>query len=150
MTTQDSNHTLQAQRATEVAALRSTNDLSQRYGLTLTDAQISMLLVAREDALRSTGRVEFGEGILPLLVRAFCDSPYIMRDDYATTLLFLQDLFYMLKNELYDALSDDELIESMEHIFHGKAQGSLEYLENVTPEELFRALSGEPEDTDDD
>ena len=150
MTTQDSNHTLQAQRATEVAALRSTNDLSQRYGLTLTDAQISMLLVAREDALRSTGRVEFGEGILPLLVRAFCDSPYIMRDDYATTLLFLQDLFYTLKNELYDTMSDDELIESMEHIFHGKAQGSLEYLENVTPEELFRALSGEPEDTDDD
>ena len=133
-------------------ALLGSNALSERYGLSLSDTQVRSLLQAREEILTETGRIEFGEGILPKLVYAFCDSPYIARDDYADTLAALQDLFYTFKNESEDALTDDELIQAMQTIFNNKAQGSLEYLENLPVAALYRALSkgGMQEDENDD
>ena len=51
--------------------IRCCNELNQIYGLTLTEADITELVELRGQALRSTGRVEFGGGILPKLIRAF-------------------------------------------------------------------------------
>ena len=114
------------------------NQLSSRYGLELTEAQMVRLARSRERALRDTNRVEFGEGVLYKLVYAFCDSPYISREEYAATLEALQELFYALKNDCDDALSDDELIDGLKAAFDGPAQGSLEYVESLTPGELYR------------
>ena len=56
--------------------IRCCNELNQIYGLTLTEADITELVELRGQALCSTGRVEFGGGILPKLIRVFCKSPY--------------------------------------------------------------------------
>lgn len=136
--------------ATEMA-LRSLNDTAEGYGLSLNDAQIAALAAARGEALARTGRVELGEGILPKLANAFMDSPYIQRGDYAETLGALQELFYQLKNECEDGLTDDELVEAMQTIYNHKAHGSLEYLENLSVEHLYRALrSSAPDEEEDD
>lgn len=118
--------------------IRLCNDLNQFYGLTLTEADITDLVELRSKALRSTGRVEFGGGILPKLIRVFCKSPYVDRCNYATTLGELQDAFYYFKNESEDRFSDDELIEFMEKVFHGQAHGSTEVLTTISLEELCR------------
>ena len=47
--------------------IRCCNELNQIYGLTLTEADITELVELRGQALRSTGRVEFGGGILPVV-----------------------------------------------------------------------------------
>ena len=130
--------------------LMQSNEISQRYGLALTPAQARALITAERQTLRDCGRLEFGEGILPRLIYTFCDSPFISRGDYAQTLEALEDLFYTFKNELNDALSDDELLEAMRMIFHGRAQGSLEYLENMDTNRLFSALRSDGENEDDD
>ncbi len=137
-------------------ALRGSNAVSEKYGLTLTEPEIRALSEARQEALRYEGRVEIGEGVLPKLAFAFCDSPHIAPEAYASTLRELMELFYAFQNDAEDAFSDDELIEAMRRVFDGRAQGSLRYLENLTPGDLWRALEGdagqdEPwEDTDDD
>ena len=77
--------------------IRRCNDLNQIYGLTLTESDITELVELLGNALRSTGRVEFGGGILPKLIRAFCKSPYVDPYNYATTLAELQDAFYYFK-----------------------------------------------------
>jgi len=136
---------LRAQALRTEQALLKSNALTERYGLSLTDSQIVTLVEARMTTLSETGRVELGEGILPRLIYAFCDSPYIDRTTYCSTLIALQSLFYTLKNEAGEALSDDELIAALERLFNGKAQGSLEYLENATLPELYRAAFGTPE-----
>jgi len=130
--------------------LMQCNEISQQFGLTLTPARIRALVAAERRTLRDTGRLEFGEGILPRMIYAFCDSPFIARGDYADTLEALQELFYTFKNDLNDALSDDELLEAMHTIFHGRAQGSLEYLENMDTKELLAALRSDCADGDDD
>ena len=135
----------QAQKAAMAETLRKTNSLTERYGLSLSETQIAALTDARVSSLLDTGRVETGEGILPKLIYAFCDSPFLFRDEYCQTLAALQDLFYTFRNELEDALSDDELIQAMQRLYNGPGQGSLEYLENATVSDLYRAWQGDEE-----
>lgn len=118
--------------------LRALEEVTAPYGLSLSEEQIRNLVERRFDALRETGRVEFGGGVLGKLVRAFCDSPYLTRENYEETLLELQDSFYYFKNESMDRLTDDELIEFMKRVFDGRAQGSLDYLAGTSLEELCR------------
>ncbi len=127
------------------------NAYSGRYGLTLSEAQAAELVECRKRALEASGRVEFGGGILPKLIRAFCDSPYIEQENYETTLAELQEAFYYFKSESMDRFSDDELIEFMVKVFNGRAQGSAEYLTGTSLEAIARyARSGfDPLDSDD-
>lgn len=97
------------------------NALSERYGVTLNAAQMETLARAQQEALRHTGRISFGEGPLRALVYAFCDSPFIQPEAWADTLRELIGLFYALKADLGDALSDEEVVHGMAALFNGPA-----------------------------
>lgn len=128
------------QLAATAEELRKCNERTAFLGLTLTEAQIQSLVKRRFEALKNTGRVELGAGILKKLIEAFYDSPYLSPENYEDTLLELQDSFYYYKNESEDRISDDELIEFMRKTFDGKAQGSLEYLAGTSLDELCRNI----------
>ncbi|MGL4774602.1 MAG: DUF6323 family protein [Clostridium sp.] len=114
------------------------NELTIKYGLSLSVDEMRELIENRFKALRNNGRIEFGEGILKKLIEAFCDSPYLIQDSYKDVILELQESFYYFKKESMDIISDDELIEFMKRHFDGKCEGSLEYLSDTTLEELCR------------
>ena len=118
--------------------VRESNDLSERFGLSLSEKDIQEIVECRSKALKDTGRIEFGGGIMPKLVYAFCDSPFMDNENYAVTLEELQELFYYYKNESEEALTDDELIEFMVKVFNGRAQGSTEYLGGISVDALYR------------
>lgn len=129
---------LELQLSAAKEELRCCEDLNRFYGLTLTESDITELVQLRSEALKNTGRVEFGGGILPKLIRAFCKSPYVDARNYAATLGDLQDAFYYFKNESMDLFSDDDLIEFMARVFNGPAEGSTELLCGISLEELCR------------
>lgn len=118
--------------------IKKINEVTMKYGLTLSEAQIERLINKRFESLKNTGRVEFGNGVLKELIEAFCDSPYIMKDTYEETLEELQDIFYFFKGEAMEQIADDELIEFMKIHFNGICQGSIEYLSGTNLEELCR------------
>ena len=128
----------QIQLAAAKEEIRCCEALNQFYGLSLTETDITELVELRGQALKQTGRVEFGGGILPKLIRAFCSSPYVDKQTYAATLADLQDAFYYFKNESNDLFSDDELIEFMETVFNGIAHGSTDVLTTISLEQLCR------------
>lgn len=130
--------------------LKAVNEITIRYGLTLSDQDINELVENRFKSLKDTGRIEFSGGILKKLVEAFCDSPYVMQENYKDTLMEIQEAFYFFKNEAMDQIADEELIEFMKRHFDGKCQGSLEYLSGTTLEELCRntRYGYEVDDTD--
>lgn len=105
--------------------IKKCNELTIKFGVSLSDEAIERLINRRFEALKNTGRIEFGEGILKKLIEAFCDSPYIMQNNYEETLEELQDIFYFFKGEAMEQISDDELIEFMKRDFDGKCQGSI-------------------------
>lgn len=118
--------------------IRACNEFSERFGLTLSETEIEELVQCRAEALKNSGRVEFGGGILPKLIFAFCDSPYMDQENYEPTLAELQEIFYYYKSEALDLYTDDELIEIMVSVFNGRAQGSVEYLAGTSLDALCR------------
>lgn len=121
-------------------ALCAQNELLGRYGLSLSEAEAAALITNEREALRDSGRIAFGEGVLKKLLYAFCDSPYIDQNSLADTMDALLQTFYYYRNEADGYLSDDELIDGMAFFFNGKAQGSLEYMAESSLGELLRAL----------
>lgn len=120
------------------------------YGLFLTRENAVELINIKEKELASSGRVEFGASVLPKLVAAFADSPYIHRLEFVEILGDLTEMFYYYKNEI-DAISDDELIDFMKKHFNGGCAGSTELLKSRELDELMRAYRGQFEfETEDD
>ena len=118
--------------------IKKCNEITMKYGVTLSDTQIENLINKRFESLKNTGTIDFGDGILKELIEAFCDSPYIIQENYEETLEELQDIFYFFKGEAMDQIADDELIEFMKEYFNGECQGSIEYLSGTNLEELCR------------
>lgn len=126
----------QMRSAATLQELAALNDTTSKYGLVLTEHEMKELVEHRFDTLNALRRVEFGRGILPDLVAAFASSPYVMQETYAETIAGLQSVFYRLKEETDEAISDDDLIDSMRVLFDSKAHGSVEYFDSIDPHVL--------------
>lgn len=133
-----------------VGEILKCNDFTVDYGLVLTEKQAAELVETRALALKDTGRIEFGGGVIDKIIHAFCDSPYISTHNYEETLHELVELFYSYKNETLDLISDDDLIRYMKTAFDGRCGGSLELLSGRELYRLARNLRfGYPENYDD-
>lgn len=117
--------------------------LSARAGLPLSARQAEALLAHQERTLLDLGRVDFSGGILPKLMAAFADSPYVLAEDWPDTLAALTELFYAFKSETRDAMADDNLLLAMRRLFDGACGGSAEALADCRAGDLFAALSKE-------
>lgn len=134
-----------------VSEIIKCNDLTMRYGLVLTEKQAIELVETRSFALKETGRIEFGGGVIDKIIYEFCDSPYISMHNYEETIHDLIEMFYYYKNETLDLISDDDLISYMKNAFDGKCRGSLELLSGRELYKLAHNLRyGYSADYDDD
>ena len=116
------------------------NKKTQQFGLVLTEQAAKLLVEARGEELRRQQRMEFGESILSKLIFTFCDSEYIFQDNYVETIIRLQEIFYIFKNETMDELTDDELLTFMRKQFENVCHGDLEYLEGTCLSNFARAI----------
>lgn len=119
-----------------------TNQYAAKYGLSLSEEQVQMIVKERKKTLKEQKRVEFGESILPKIIYTFCDSAYIFQDNYAETLIRLQEIFFLYKNEMQDEISDDELLTFMKEQFETVCFGDLDYLEGTCLEIFAQAVRG--------
>ncbi len=125
-----------------VSAVLNCNRVSSAFGLSLTPEQSAELIETRSKALKATGRLEFGGGIIEKLIFEFCDSEYIQQNDYADTINYLVEIFYQFKNSSEDRLNDDELICFMREAFD-RCEGSIELVEGREFENLLKSLKEE-------
>ncbi len=92
------------QKQNQLAKVLETNRVTERFGLVLSGQEAEMIVEERGNALRAQRRVEFGAGIIPEIIYEFCDSDFIDQSDYAATLIRLQEIFYLYKNEMEDEI----------------------------------------------
>ncbi len=111
--------------------VRETNRYSERFGLTLSEEDMELLFTERNLALKAEQRVEFGQSILPQIIYAFCDSSFLSQNNYVETLIRLQEIFYLYKNEMQDEITDEELIHFMREQFETVCYGDFDYLEGT-------------------
>lgn len=135
----------QLQRAAAQEDLAVCNEATAKHGLWLTEPQMMELAERRGEALRATGRVEFGRGVGRELVRGFCDSPYLTQENYAEAIADVQEVFYRRKEDAEAAgepMADDDLVEALRHAFDCEAAGSVDLLADV-PVATLRALAAQ-------
>lgn len=125
---------------TQITQVLDTNQYTRRFGLTLTQEDARLLVQERTESLKTQQRIEFGEGILPKIIYAFCDSAYITQRNYRDTLIRLQDIFFLYKNEMLDEITDDELLEFMKEQFEGVCCGDPDYLEGTCLDLFAQAI----------
>lgn len=119
--------------------LHAANDRSARFGLALSEQGITNVTARRKEALLQTGRIELGSSAVPAIIDGFCDSPYLLGDEYEETLSALTEAFYYYKNESGDQLSDDGLIGAMRERYDAFG-GSVDAVIGTTLDELCRAV----------
>ena len=108
----DKNWLLVLQQA-QVGKLLETNQVTQRFGLSLTESDVRLIAEAGKDTLKEARRVELGDGITPKIIFEFCDSAYLNQSNYRDTIIRLQEIFFLYKNEMQDEITDDELLHFM-------------------------------------
>ncbi|MEG1870217.1 MAG: DUF6323 family protein [Oscillospiraceae bacterium] len=128
---------MKAQALTEVM---NCNPITAEYGLVLSETQAMEIVQTRSEALLANGRIEFGGGVIDKIIKAFCDSAFMSQNSYAETINELVDIFYCYKNETFDKISDDDLIELMCERFNGVCQGSLDLLRDRELEIIARNI----------
>lgn len=121
-------------------AVLETNRYTQKYGLVLGKEEAALLAQERANALREERRVEFDGGILPKIIYTFCDSAYVYQDNYCESLIRLQEIFFLYKNEMLDEITDDELLEFMREQFEKVCCGDFGYLEGTCLDLFAQAI----------
>lgn len=119
------------QQQNQLAKVIETNQASAQYGLVLTEQDARLILEERKHTLQEQKRVEFGESIVPKIICEFCDSDYIDQSHYVDTIIRLQEIFFLYKNEMLDEITDEELLHLMKEQYEQICFGDLDYLEST-------------------
>ncbi len=121
-------------------SLLQTNETSIEYGLALTEQEALMLIEAGKNSIDSHDRLEFGESATIKIVNKFMQSSYISQSEYADTIAELIDVFYQVKEECYDILTDDEVIGIMYDFFENESGGSIDILQTRDMDYLCKKI----------
>lgn len=117
-----------------------TNETTERFGLSLTEQDAKAILAERKKTLMDQKRIELGEGIVVKIINEFCDSAYVNQGNYVETIIRLQEIFYLYKNEMQEEITDDELLHLMKEQFENICFGDLDYLENTCLSDFAKAI----------
>lgn len=128
------------QQQTWLDQVIKTNQTAERFGLVLTEQDARLILEKRKASLQEQKRVEFGEGITTKIIYEFCDSDFIDQNNYVETIIRLQEIFYLYKNEMQDEITDDELLHIMKEQFEQLCFGDLDYLEGTCLANFAQAI----------
>ncbi|MGN7765445.1 DUF6323 family protein [Paenibacillus sp. 22594] len=111
-----------------VAEFLELNRKSEAYGVILTPQDAERIMTVRNQVLHNYGRVELSIEVTKALIEAFASSSFIQQENYADTLIELHEIFYALKNDTEDRISDMKLLHRMKEMFEGECEGSLALL----------------------
>ena len=117
------------------------NDVSREYGLVLTAEDAKELSEIRERSLKDNERLEIGLGAMEGIIRRFSRSSFINQENYAYVIAEVTDLFYYIKTETDDKVSDNELLDELYLRFEQRCRGSVDLLLSREGEILIRKIN---------
>ena len=104
------------------------NETTAEYGVVLSERDAADLVQTRNKSLRDNDRIEMGIGVLPNIIEKFSRSSFVNQSNYAETLNDLLDLFYYIKSESRDEISDNDLVDRLYNDYENKYFGSMDLM----------------------
>lgn len=120
--------------------LLQTNEEAQKYNLCLSQKEAEMVAKTESEAIKAQERIEIGESAAARIADKFMQSTFVSKENYADTLCVLTELFYTVKNESLDVLSDEEVIDVMFEYYEKYSCGSIELLSGRDLGEMCRKV----------
>lgn len=117
------------------------NDISKEHGLVLTPEDAKELSEVRARSLKDNERLEIGLGAMEGIIRRFSQSAFINQENYAYVIAEITDLFYYIKTETDDKISDTELLDELYLRFEQRCRGSVDLLMSREGEILIRKIN---------
>lgn len=117
------------------------NDISKEHGLVLTPEDAKELSEVRARSLKDNERLEIGLGAMEGIIRRFSQSAFINQENYAYVIAEVTDLFYYIKTETDDKISDTELLDELYLRFEQRCRGSVDLLMSREGETLIRKIN---------
>ena len=114
------------------------NAKAGNYGLVITENIAREIASLRGTALIENERFEIKSDAAARLTSAFLESRYINQEKLAETIGEIMNIFYHIKNETENAISDDDLISEMLKVFVETCFGSLEIMKSKGLEKILR------------
>ncbi len=137
---------IQAKRLeSQILALR---ERAISYGLVISPKDASAIAAVGVEQLHEQERVEFAQSAVVKIISKFMESGYISQQDFVETISELIGIFYEVKEESLDVLTDDEVISAMFDCFENVSNGDTELLRTRDLENLIRRVRGLPCDDD--
>ncbi|MCL1793627.1 MAG: DUF6323 family protein [Oscillospiraceae bacterium] len=122
-----------------IAQLVELNAKANNYGLAITESVAREIAVLRREALAEHERFEIKSDAAARLTSAFLETRYIEQQDLAATMGIIMDLFYLIKTETENTISDDDLISEMLDAFQNNpCYGSIEHMQGKGLEKILR------------
>lgn len=117
------------------------NTVSQNYGLILSEEEARELSDTRNTALTENERIETGVGAVAKIIKRFCTSHYVTQENYPQILNEVTALFYYIKTDTADKISDNDLIDELFKRFELRCHGSVDTLVSVEGERIIRMVN---------
>ena len=117
------------------------------YGLVISPKDASALAAVGVEQLHEQER-EFAQSAVVKIIYKFMESGYISQSDFVDTISELIAVFYEVKEESLDILTDDDVISAMFDCFENISNGDIELLRTRDLERLIRRARGEAYDID--
>ncbi|NMS90340.1 hypothetical protein HGQ85_10380 [Clostridioides difficile] len=122
--------------------LLDTNKESKEYGLVLSEVDVKDIITSRNYTLKGYGRIELDIKVTKQLIENIYKSQFTNMDDYLEAINDMQEIFYYLKNETNDKISDDEIIEMLDELYE-KFSGNLDNVRGEADEFAKKFKFGE-------
>ena len=122
----------------EILAL---NEVTKEYGITLTPEEAKDLSETRVKALTENERIEIGVGAVEGIIKRFSRSSYITKENYAYVLSEIAEVFYYIKTETDDKVSDNALLDELFIRFEQRCRGSIDTLLAKEAEIIVRKVN---------
>lgn len=106
------------------------NEESSVYGLILTSENVEEIIKSRGYSLKTYGRIDLNMDSTKKIINKIYISQYTDKDDYVEIINDLQDIFYYLKNETLDKISDNEIIDIIGE-FYEETSGRIDNVQNL-------------------
>lgn len=107
------------------------NSKSKEYGLILTDKDVEEIIQSRNSTLKNYGRIELNIDVTKKIIENLYLSQYTDKDDYVELINDLQEIFYYLKNETLDEISDIEILEIIDD-FYNRCNGRIDNVQDMS------------------
>lgn len=106
------------------------NEESSVYGLILTSENVEEIIKSRGYSLKTYGRIDLNMDSTKKIINKIYISQYTDKDDYVEIINDLQDIFYYLKNETLDKISDNEIIDIIGE-FYEETSGRIDNVQSL-------------------